>query len=544
MFGPRDKRIISYVIISMILLTGFMSRVENAEAAVLLVSVQTDHPTYNPGETVPVRVHVTTSAGTPVNDAQVFVGISPPSGGVFGGNAHLFGGPGWYTYQFTLSSSASGGVYGVRAQATRAGDTSGSAETTFTVTGPPGKKIVDWAVYSPSVTPPNPTTGDLVRINVWLRIAATVSPGPYPVDIICTVDGATVGGGTITMSGSSAAITVYTDPRKYPAGTHTAIWIVDPNSQYNDNQLSNNVVSFQFTVSAPAPAFDFSISASPTQQTITPGASTTCTITVSLMSGTSQNVILSVSGAVPSGISASLNPTSGTPSFNSVLSISAASSVAPGQYVITITGTAGAITHPATVTLTVAQSPDFRIDASPPSQTSTQGQTTSYSVNVVGLNGFNSQVSLTIAGLPGGVGGTFTIPSSLPDYSSTLTLTIPGNSPTGSFTLTITGSGGGLTRAANVVLMINPSQTQSQTTTQTGPPATGGLSETLQQNSLIIIAVLALLVILFTALAMRTRGRRTVPQQKVPSRIYCGKCGKENPASNDFCASCGNKLTK
>lgn len=192
----------------------------------------------------------------------------------------------------------------------------------------------------------------------------------------------------------------------------------------------------------------------------------------------------------------------------------------------------------------VSQAPDFRIDASPPSQSVTQGQTASYSVHVAGLNGFNSEVSLTIAGLPSGVGGTFSLPSSTPDYSSTLTLTLPENSPTGSFTLTITGSGGGLTRDANVILIVNPSQTQSQTTsTQTTTSSAGGLLEALQQNSLIVIGLLALLVILLAALAMRGRGGgRATPQQPGAPRVFCGKCGTENPASNEFCASCGNKL--
>jgi hypothetical protein len=192
----------------------------------------------------------------------------------------------------------------------------------------------------------------------------------------------------------------------------------------------------------------------------------------------------------------------------------------------------------------VAQAPDFRIDVSPPSQSVTQGQTTSYAVHITGLNGFNSQVSLTIAGLPSGVSGTFSVPSSTPDYSSTLTLTLPGNSPTGSFTLSITGSGGGLTRDANVILMVNPSQTQSQTTsTQTTTSSAGGLLGALQQNSLIVIGLLVLLVILLAALAMRSRGGgRAAPQQSGAPGVFCGKCGTENPASNEFCGSCGNKL--
>ena len=170
--------------------------------------------------------------------------------------------------------------------------------------------------------------------------------------------------------------------------------------------------------------FDFSISASPAQQTITPGASTTSTVTVGLLSGTSKSVTLTVSGA-PNGVSASLNPSSGTPSFNSILSITTTPSVAPGQYPLTITGTAGTTSHPTTFMLTIGQSPDFRIDVNPPSQTSTQGGTTTYQINVVGLNGFNSQVTLSVSGLPSGANGVFTITSGTPNFASALTVTLP-----------------------------------------------------------------------------------------------------------------------
>lgn len=295
--------------------------------------------------------------------------------------------------------------------------------------------------------------------------------------------------------------------------------------------------------------FDFSVSPSPPQQTVTPGGTTSYAIAVNLLAGTGKNVVLSVIGA-PSGVSTSLNPTSGTPTFNSILTITTTSSAVPGQYVLTIQGTSGDKTRSTTVNLIVGQSPDFRIDASPPSQTSAQGQTTSYSINVVSLNGFNSQVSLSVSGLPSGVTGVFTVPSSTPTFSTALTLTIPGNSPTGSFTLTITGSGGGLTRVANVVLIVNPTQT-TQTTTQ--PPASGGLLDFLQQNSLLVIAALVLLVVLFGALAMRKRGgppsqRHVSPETDIrsggrASRTFCSKCGTQNLATDEFCAHCGKKLT-
>ncbi len=268
------------------------------------------------------------------------------------------------------------------------------------------------------------------------------------------------------------------------------------------------------TVQALQP-FDFSISASPAQQTIAPGGSATSTVTVGLVSGTSQNVALTVSGA-PAGVSASLNPTSGKPSFSSILSITTTGSVASGQYALTITGTAGATSHSTTFTLTVGQSPDFRIDVNPPSQTTTQGVTTTYQINVVALNGFNSQVSLSVSGLPSGANGVFTTTSGTPNFASALTVTLPANTPAGSFTLEVKGTGGGLNRVANLVLNVG-SQTQTAETktrasstrrsTQTSTTQGGDLMSTLQQNSLLILAAIIILVGAAFIVSMRRKPR-------------------------------------
>jgi hypothetical protein len=240
--------------------------------------------------------------------------------------------------------------------------------------------------------------------------------------------------------------------------------------------------------------FDFSISCSPSAQTVTPGGGTQSAIAVGLLSGTSQSVALTVSGA-PSGVSASLNPASGKPSFSSTLSITTAASVAPGQYSLTVTGTAGALSHQATFTLTVGQAPDFRINVTPASRTSAQGGTATYQVKVVGLNGFNSEVTLAVSGLPSGVTGVFTTPSGTPNFTSTLTVVVPADAATGSFTLTVTGTGGGVERTDGSVLKVNSAaaastQTSIQTSSQTG----GDLTSALQQNAVLILAAVILVV--------------------------------------------------
>jgi hypothetical protein len=286
--------------------------------------------------------------------------------------------------------------------------------------------------------------------------------------------------------------------------------------------------------------FDFSISLSPAQQTITPGGSTTLTVTVGLVSGTSERVTLTVSGA-PNGVSASLSPMSGTPSFSSILSITTTPSVTPGEYTLTITGTAGTRSHPATFILTIGQPPDFRIDVSPPSQTTIQGGTTTYQINVVGLNNFNSEVTLSVSGLPSGASGVFTITSGTPNFASALTVTLPANVPTGSFTLEVTGAGGGVNRAANLVLNINPA---TQTSTQTGTQTYSDLMSMLQQNGLPILAVIIILVGAALVVSRRRKpgGPAQVGQAPRSEVVYCHSCGKQNPAGNEFCGSCGTKL--
>jgi hypothetical protein len=62
-------------------------------------------------------------------------------------------------------------------------------------------------------------------------------------------------------------------------------------------------------------------------------------------------VTLSVSGA-PSGLTASLNPTSLTAGGSSTLTLTTTSGLAPGNYPITVTGSAPSGSHSATFTLT------------------------------------------------------------------------------------------------------------------------------------------------------------------------------------------------
>jgi hypothetical protein len=80
------------------------------------------------------------------------------------------------------------------------------------------------------------------------------------------------------------------------------------------------------------------------------------------------------------------------------------------------------------------------------------------------------------------------------------------------------------------------------TTSQTPPLETGGPLAALTENSLVVIAALALLAIVLAALAMRTRRRRPAPQAATLSQVFCGKCGAKNAVTSEFCVNCGKKL--
>lgn len=113
------------------------------------------------------------------------------------------------------------------------------------------------------------------------------------------------------------------------------------------------IASFKFpSCGTQPPANDFSISASPSSQSVDQGAGTTYTVSTATTAGSTQTVNLSASG-LPAGASATFNPTSVTSGGSSTMSVSTSTSTAGGTYTITITGTGTSATHSTTATLIV-----------------------------------------------------------------------------------------------------------------------------------------------------------------------------------------------
>ncbi|WUT86740.1 M28 family peptidase [Streptomyces melanogenes] len=104
-------------------------------------------------------------------------------------------------------------------------------------------------------------------------------------------------------------------------------------------------------VGGTTPAQDFSLATNPSTGSANPGGSVTSTVNTTTVSGDPQTVALSVSGA-PSGVTATLNPTSVQSGSSSTLTVQVGASTAPGTYTLTVTG-AGTVSHSTTYTLTV-----------------------------------------------------------------------------------------------------------------------------------------------------------------------------------------------
>src|SRR5215471_8616345 len=196
---------------------------------------------------------------------------------------------------------------------------------------------------------------------------------------------------------------------------------------------------------------DFSLSASPNSLTITQGNMGTSTITVNPINGFSGSVSLSVSG-LPSGVTASFNPTSATSS--STLTLTAGAAAATGTVTLTITGVSGTLTHTTSLTLTVNAPAvaDFSLSASPNALSIRRGRSKTSTITVTPVNGFTASVSLLASGLPSGVTASFN--PSTTTSTSLLTFNASSTSTRGTFTVTVTGVSGSLTHTTTIALTI------------------------------------------------------------------------------------------
>ena len=225
-------------------------------------------------------------------------------------------------------------------------------------------------------------------------------------------------------------------------GTYVTTFTVTDNAGLTDPHPPTRTITVQP---------DFSLSASPSSQTVVQGGGTSFTATVTAGTGFSGTVSLIVSG-LPAGATASFSPASISTSGSSTLSVSTSSSTAPGSYPLTITATSGTLSHTASVTLVV--SADFSVAVTPSSATVSRSSSALYNVTITPGSGFNGTVSFSVSGLPRRTNASFNPSSVTTSGSSTLTVSTMRKTPSGTFTLTISATSGGLTHTQQVTLTV------------------------------------------------------------------------------------------
>ena len=283
--------------------------------------------------------------------------------------------------------------------------------------------------YTATVSPLNGFTGSVTLSASGLPSGANATFSPNPI---------TGGSGSSTMSVTTSTST--------PTGTYT-LTITGTSGSLTHTASVTLVVN-------PAATPDFSISATPSSQTATPGGGTSYTATVSPVNGFTGSVTLSASG-LPSGANATFSPNPITGgSGNSTMSVTTSTSTPTGTYTLTITGTSGSLTHTATVTLVVSGgTPGFSISASPSSETVTRPNNATYTVTVTALNGFTGRVTFSARSLPSGATASFNPTSVTGGGTSTLTISTT-SSTSGTFNVRIRGSSGGTTHSVIVRLTV------------------------------------------------------------------------------------------
>jgi hypothetical protein len=197
---------------------------------------------------------------------------------------------------------------------------------------------------------------------------------------------------------------------------------------------------------------DFSLSASPSRQTVTQGASTTFTVTVTATNGFTGTVAFSATG-LPAGATASYNPASVSTSGDSTLTVATASNTPTGTFTLTTTGSGGSLTHAVTVTLVVNAPADYSLSVSPGTVTVAAGSQGSYTVSISRVGGFTGGVQFITSTLPAGATASFS-PNPSTSNSSVLAITTTTTTTPGTYPFTVTGTSGTLSHTASATLVV------------------------------------------------------------------------------------------
>ena len=317
-------------------------------------------------------------------------------------------------------------------------------------------------------------------VTVTPSLATLNSNTPLPVAVTVTAtSGSPTPGGTITLSSGSyssgaqpltAGSYNFTIPAySLAAGSNTLTVTYSGDSVYT--AASNNAVSVSVTLST------FALSAAGSSLTLTPGAATGNTSTISVTPAGGFTGAVNLSCAVTTSLPSPTSPATcaistpvsitGSTAATSTLTVSTTATTTPGAYLVTVTGVdaaTGNITSSTPVNVTVSAPASYALTNSGAVSVvagATTGNTSTITITPSG--GFTGTVALgcsvtTSLANPTSP-ATCTIPASVDVTGSTAvmaTLTVVTTSTTtaGSYTVTVTGTSGTLSPVTSVSVTV------------------------------------------------------------------------------------------
>lgn len=440
------------------------------------------------GDSAAYNLNLASECGFSENVSLSVTGLPSGASASFGPN-NFVPAPGGTPDTMTVSTtrSVTPGTYPLTITATSA-TKSHTASATLTIT-PPTDYTLSISPATRTITAGNSTT-----------YAVTATPlNGYTGTIDLTTTGLPSGAGgsyapaaSLTINGGAASATLtITTTTATPSGTHTFTVTGDDNATVGVKTTTADLVV--------NPAPDFTLTATPSPQTVAAGDPALYTISLTPLNSISGTAQLSAS--VPTGptntayspnlltTSTPLAVTSGvTATMN--FTITPAQNASAGTYVYTITATLQGVTKTVNITLTIGQPKDFTITVNPTTLTVSQGGSGTATVTVATANGLDANVSLAVTGLPGSATANWSAnPVNPAGASVPSTLTINANAASqGTYTVTITGTYGSLSHSTTLTLQIvdttppvitftsvTPNVLYATATWTTNEQATGGI---------------------------------------------------------------------
>jgi hypothetical protein len=248
---------------------------------------------------------------------------------------------------------------------------------------------------------------------------------------------------------------------------------------------------------------DYSAATSPAIVSLVPGGSA-ATVDAAITPATCApgSVSVTVSGA-PVGMTVTPGATSiSAPAFApATFSVAASPALPPGTYPITFTFASGGVLRTSIVQVMVAAAPDFVLEANPSTLPVDIGSSSTTTVSVTAVNGFNGTVLVTAPSLPSLTFSPATF-SLLPGASQPVSVAVAPGATAGTYVATFSGTavGTGVTHTASVKVAVSdrrdfrltvtpPSATirpSGSVTITVGASGSGGLTDAITVHSSIV----------------------------------------------------------